>query len=190
MDSKLELFLKSVEGYLKNMPISERIDVIKELKSSIEELQLKDALSADEILRRLGSPKELAAGYLGNKISTGNSFSFKKIMMIVSFYSLTSLTGMFVIPCGTVLGGGLMFCGILAPILGLVKFIGYLVGYNIPYIVMFQLGGYELPPLLAFPCSIIFGVLLFLIGRITWKSVIKYIRKISIAKRALDSKIV
>jgi uncharacterized membrane protein len=116
MDKELELYLTTVEKYLKNMPVSERIDVIKELKSCIEELQLNNALNAKEILARLGSPKELAAGYLGDKITMGHSFNFKKLLMIFSFYSLVSLSGMFIIPCGTVFAIGCMAGGIAAPI--------------------------------------------------------------------------
>ena len=108
MDRELELYLITVEKYLKNMPASERIDIIKELKSYTEELQLNNALSAKEILAKLGSPKELAAGYLGDKIAIGQSFSVKKMLMVFSFYSLAALKGMFIIPCGTVLAGGLM----------------------------------------------------------------------------------
>lgn len=188
MDAKLEHYLKTVEEYLKNMPISERIDVIKELKSSIEELQIKEALRADEILERLGSPKNLAAGYLGDKISVGSTLNMEKIMMVISFYSLTSLSGMFVIPCGTVLAGGLMFSGILVPIAGLIKFVGYLAGYDVPLVVV-QLGAFELHPTLVLPLTIILGVLLFLLGKRIWRAVIKYIQNVSIAKRKLDERV-
>ena len=77
MDRELEQYFTTIEKYLKNMPVSERIDVIKELKSYIEEMRINNALSTDMILGRLGSPKELVAGYLGEKITMGKSFSIK-----------------------------------------------------------------------------------------------------------------
>ena len=185
MDKELELYLSTVEKYLKNMPVSERIDVIKELKSCIEEIQLNNALNAKEILARLGSPKELAAGYLGDKITTGNSFSFKKLWMVFSFYSLVSLSGMFIIPCGTVLAGGLMVSGVIAPVGALIRLIGYFFGYDMPFFTM-QIGSFIPHPLLGVPISSVFGVLIFMLGRVVWKAVINYIRKVSATKRTLD----
>jgi len=185
MDKELELYLTTVEKYLKNMPVSERIDVIKELKSCIEELQLSNALSAKEVLERLGSPKELAAGYLGDKIAMGHSFNLKKLLMIFSFYSLVSLSGMFIIPCGTVLAGGLILTGIVAPIAAAIKLLGFFLRFEVPF-VFFQIGNYELHPLLSFPLAIIISVLLLLLGRLTWKAVIRYIHKVSSTKRKLD----
>ena len=185
MDKELEAYLGAVEGYLKNMPVSERVDVIKELKSCMEEYQLDHALDTSEILERLGSPRELAAGYLGDKIATGRNFSFKKLLMLISFYSLVSLSGMFVIPCGTVLAGGLIASGIIGPLGGLIKLLGFLLEFDVPF-TLFTIADYELHPLLSFPLSIALGFLLFWAGRAIWRAVLKYIRKVSDTKRTLD----
>lgn len=185
MDKDLELYLGSVEKQLRSMPVSERVDVIKELKSSMEELQQSEALTSQQIVERLGTPKELAAGYLGERLGADNSFSFKKLAMAFSFYGLTSLTGMFVLPCGTVLAGGLMICGVIAPVAGLIDLAGYLFGFDVPFVVM-QLGSFTTPPLLVFPLSCIMGVLLFLGGKGLWKAVLCYIRKVSSIRRSMD----
>ena len=185
MDKELELYLAVVEKYLKNMPASERIDVIKELQSGIEESRLNNALSVKEILARLGPPKELAAGYLGDKITMGRSFSLKKLLMVFSFYSLVSLSGMFIIPCGTVLAIGCMAGGIAAPVVTVLHLLRFFLGYDMSYFVV-QFGSYQAHPLLALPISIIAGVLFFLLGRVIWKAVIRYIRKVSETKRTLD----
>ena len=185
MDKELESYLTTVEKYLKNMPASERIDIIKELKSYIEELQVNNTLSAKDILQKLDSPKELAAGYLGDKITMGSSFNLKKVLMVFSFYSLTALSGMFVIPCGTVFAGGLMICSIVAPIAAAIKLLGFFLGFEVPF-VMFQFGSYELHPLLTLPITIVLSILFFLLGRLTWKAVIGYIRKTSNVKRKLN----
>lgn len=185
MDRELELYLITIEKYLKNMPVSERIDVIKELKSCIEELQLNSALSAKEIIERLGSPKELAAGYLSDNITIGHSISFKKLMMVFSFYSLTSLSGIFVIPCGTFFAGGLILCGIIGPMVGLVKTLGFFFGYDVPFAILY-INGWQPHSLLAFPITVVLGVLFVLLGRTIWKAVISYIRKVSNIKRTLE----
>jgi len=186
VDRELEQYLITIEKYLKNMPVSERIDVIKELKSYIEELHINNALSTDKILERLGSPKELAAGYLGEKITMGKTFSVKKLLMTFSFYSLVSLSGMFVIPCGTVFAGGLILTGIISPIAGLIKLMGFYLGFDVPFVFM-SVNGYEPHPLLAFPLSIALGILLLLSGRAIWRLTIRYIHKVSSTKRTLNS---
>jgi len=186
MDRDLEQYLTTVEKYLKNMPVSERIDVIKELKSNIEELQMSNALSTDMILERLGSPKELAAGYLGERITMGKSFSIKKLLMTFSFYSLVSISGMFIIPCGTVLAGGLMLTGVVGPIAGFIKLLGFYLGFDVPFVFM-SVNGYEPHPLLAFPLSIALGILLLLSGRAIWRLIIRYIHRVSNTKRTLNN---
>jgi len=186
MDRELDQYLTTIEKYLKNMPVSERIDVIKELKSYIDELQINNVLSTDKILERLGPPKELAAGYLVEQITMGKSFSLKKLLMTFSFYSLVSLSGMFVIPCGTVLAGGLILTGIIGPIAGLIKLIGFYLGFDVPFFFM-SVNGYEPHPLLAFPLSIALGTLLLLSGRAIWRLIIRYIHKVSNTKRTLNS---
>ena len=157
MDRELEQYLTTIEKYLKNMPVSERVDVIKELKSNIEEMQINNALSADKILERLGSPRELAAGYLGEKIAMGNSFSIKKLLMTFSFYGLVSLSGMFIIPCGTVLAWGLILTSFFGPIAGLIKLLGFFFRFDVPFVV-FGFAGYEPHPLLTFPMTIALGI--------------------------------
>ena len=185
MDKELELYLTTVEKYLKNMPVSERIDVIKELKSCIEELQLNNALNTKEIFARLGSPKELAAGYLGDKITMGQSFSIKKMLMVFSFYSLVSLKAMFIIPCGTVLAGGLKVIGVFVPIISVIRLLGFFWGFDSPFLSI-SFGFFIPHPILQLPISIVLGVLLFMLGGVVWKAVIKYIRKVSNTKRTLD----
>ena len=186
MEKELESYLTSVEKHLKNMPLSERADVIKELKSYMEELQRNDAFSSKKILERLGPSTELAAGYLGDKISVGVSFSFKKLLMVFSFYSLTSLSGLFVIPCGTVLAGGFMLAGIISPIAGVIKLLGVLFQFDTSYII-FEFGGLKFHPLLIFLFSFVLGALFLLLGTGIWKLVIGYIHKVSSLKRAADS---
>lgn len=182
MDRELEGYLELVEGYLKRMPTSERIDVIKELKSYMEELQRVESLGTQEILERLGPAKEFAAGYLGEKIHTEPGFSFKKLRMILAFYSLTFFTGMFVIPCGTIMAGALIFSGIISPIAGAIKLIGFLLGFDVPFVVV-QMGSFVAHPILAFFISVLFGIFFLWSGRALWRAVIRYIQKITTMKR-------
>ena len=49
MEQTLEKYLEQIEKYLRPMAVSERIDVIREIKSEMQELQ-SSGLSAQEIL--------------------------------------------------------------------------------------------------------------------------------------------
>ena len=59
MEKILNDYLEKVEKHLKPLPLSERVDIVKEIQSEISELQ-RNGKNAEEIIERLGNPKELA----------------------------------------------------------------------------------------------------------------------------------
>lgn len=182
MGRELDNYLLAVEKYLRSMPVSERIDVVKELKSYIEELLNKDNKTPLEIINQLGSPKELAKGYLSDVISKNSTYSLQKFMMIVSFYGLTGLSGMFLLPCGAVLSIGLLLSGIIAPIAGAIKAVGFIFDFDVPFVV-FQFGNITLHPLLGFLLSIQMGFLFIISARAIWRLLLKYIQVVSKTKK-------
>ena len=58
MEKSLNDYLEKIEKNLKPLPVSERVDIVKEIKSEILELQ-GDGKTPEEILERMGNPKEL-----------------------------------------------------------------------------------------------------------------------------------
>lgn len=42
MDAKLEKYLDTVDKHLKPLPVSERVDIVKEVKASMQEMQPRD----------------------------------------------------------------------------------------------------------------------------------------------------
>lgn len=186
MDKKMQDYLDQIDRYLRPMAAFERADIINEIKSEMLELQTQKGMSSEEILERLGTPRELAKAYLGESLVKNNAFSFRKLIIVYGFYGFVGFTGMFVLPICSVLSVGLMFCGVIAPVAGVVKFVGSLIGMNIPWVV-FQFGDYTAPAYMAFPLSVVMGVLLFLAGRGTWKLMLLYIQTVSVGKRKLQS---
>ncbi len=174
MEAILNDYLEKIDKYLKPLPVSDRVDIVKEIKSEMVELELQGKLSPEQILERLGNPKELAGAYLGEAIVKNSSFSLRRFAAAIAFYSLTGLSGMFVLPFMSVLAVSLMFCGIIAPLAGLLEFAGYLLGFDIPFVVI-QLGPYIPAPPVSFVYSIIIGLLLFRLGRGCWKLTLKYL---------------
>ena len=107
MNTLLENYLEQIDRYLKAMPISERTDIVKEIKSEMQELELQN-VPPEQIIGRLGSPKELAKAYLGDSIAKDSKFRWKKLGALLAFYSMAGLGGMFVIPIASVLSVGLL----------------------------------------------------------------------------------
>ena len=98
MNATLEKYLDTVDKCLKPLPTSERVDIVKEIKSSILEME-SDNLTTEQILDRLGKPKDLAKAYLGDLLSKGSGFSWNRFLTVCAFYSIVGFSGMFVIPC-------------------------------------------------------------------------------------------
>lgn len=181
MEKVMNDYLEKIEKYLKPLPVSERVDIVKEIKSEMLELEMKKELSPEQILEKLGDPKELAAAYLGDSLTKNKTFSLRRFVTVTAFYGLTGISGMFILPITSVLAVGLMFCAIIAPVAGLIKLVGYLLGFEVPF-VLFQFNSYTTGPVLTFPLSVIVGVLLYLGGKGCWNLTLKYIRTVSAIK--------
>lgn len=183
MNAAFEKYLNTIDKHLRPLPASERADIIKEIKSSILEME-GEQLSEEQIFERLGTPKELAKAYLGDFIAKGNGFSLNRFLTVFAFYSLTGFSGIFVIPILGITAPMFILCGIIAPIAGFVKFIGSLFGYDVPYVIA-QFGTMTLSPVFTFLYSIVIGVILLLLGRGAWKLLLRYIRAVSKTKKEL-----
>ena len=63
---------------------------------------------------------------------------------------------MFVIPILGIIAPMFLLCGAIAPVAGLIKFIGSLFGYDVPYVVA-QFGSMTLSPVFTFLYSVVRG---------------------------------
>ena len=178
MEKNLNDYLDKVEKYLKPLPISERVDIVKEIKSEILELQ-SDGKTAEQITGRLGNPKELAKAYLGDLIVKSDSFSWNRVLAICAYYSLASLSGLIVIPVLAICSPVFIICAIATPI------IDALLNLGIPYANYIGISGIE-NPVAVFIISIVMGVILYHIGRGCWKLLVYYIKGVSKAKQHLS----
>lgn len=183
MEQELDTYLDRIDRCLRPMSASERVDIVREIKSEILELEAAD-VSSQEIMARLGAPKELAAAYLSDAIVKNPRFSWKRLGSIAAFYSLAGLGGMIVLPAASITAVTFMVCGAVAPTLGLLQFLASLVGIDVPW-VMLQLGSWTAPPAVAFPVSALTGLLLLLAGRGLWKFTIAFVRMIGEKRRRL-----
>lgn len=184
MEKSLNEYLEKIEKHLKPMAVSERVDIVKEIKSEMLELQ-SDGVSTEQIIARLGNPKELAKAYLGEAIVQGKGFNWRRLSAVIAFYSLAGIGGMFVLPITSICGIALMVSGVLCPIGGIIKFIGHLLGYEIAGIGI-SIGTFSTNALATLPLSILMGVVLFIVGWLLWKLTIVIIKSMSKGKEKLD----
>lgn len=186
MSTPTEKYLNAIDKHLKPLSALERADIVKEIQSSILEMK-QEGLSEQEILGRLGEPKKLAKAYLGDLLTKSRGFSWDRFLIICAFYSLVGFSGLVLIPTLAVIAPAFMLCGILCPVLGIIKLADFLLPVHIPYseYIMFQFGDTAAGPILVFFLCILTGILLCLLGYGSWKLLVLYCKKVGSTKRGL-----
>lgn len=187
MNAALEKYLDTVDKCLKPLPASERVDIVKEIKGSILEME-SDNLTTEQIMNRLGKPKDLAKAYLGDLLSQPGGFSLNRFLTVCAFYSIVGFSGMIVIPCLVIMAPVFIVCGIACPIIMAVKVIDYILNLGLPY--MENIGVFtgivELNPVVEFAVTLVVSVLLFLAGCGCWKLLVGYCKKVGKTKLDLS----
>lgn len=171
----LEKYLYQVDRRLKHMSVTEKTDILSELKNSFYERQ-KNGQTEDEIIAEMESPKSLAMSYLGESITRYDSFSWKNFMMVLGFYSYASLVGAIIIPILAVLAAAFFFSSgisILAGVLGMLKGV-----VHIPLVedLRFMVFTYELKGLQALLFGLILAIIFMVVGILFWKGTVAMVR--------------
>ena len=185
MNTAANTYLEKVDRYLRPLPLSERTDMIQEIKSEIAELEA-GGVCIEDILARLGDPKALAGAYLGETIAKSRAFSWKKLCAIIAFYSYAGLGGVFLLPLTSITAVAFMLCGVLCPLAGLFKLIAFWLGFDIP-LIAFTIGRYTASATAMFPITIAVGLILFLLGWLCWKLTTWFIRSVVLQKRKVNA---
>lgn len=180
---ELEQYLEAVDRRLRPMPVSERLDIVQEIRSELRELEAQ-GFSSQQITDRLGPPKDLAAAYLSDAIGKDPRFSWKRLRSVAAFWGLAGLGGVAFLPAASIMAVTFLVFGAVVPALGLLSFLASLVGIDTPW-VMVQLGSWTAPPALAFPISAVTGLLLLLAGRGLWKCAVGFVRTVGRKRREL-----
>lgn len=184
MDAKLEKYLDTVDKHLKPLPVSERVDIVKEVKASMLEMQA-EGLQSDAILARLGDAKDLARAYLGDLLAESSGFSMTRVLTVFAFYSLVGFSGMIVIPCLAIMAPVFIACGIFCPLAGTAKLLDYLLDLGIPWmdnVGVFLVGPDPLASVPTFFFLLVLGAVLIFLGRLCWKALIVYCKKVAQVK--------
>lgn len=158
MSKGCEEYLNEVLECLKKVPVLKKIDVLQESKKQIVKKGKND--SYEEIIKKMGMPQEWVKSLL-EKEQLNQSFF---IPSLIFFYIYTFFTGIFVVPFLGILGPALILCACLCPILGFFKLMSFLLNIEVPFL-SFYFITFELHPFLAFPFSLLFGIIFFFFGK-------------------------
>lgn len=175
INDNLEKYLSQVDKNLKYMSISEKTDILSELKNSFYE-RLNNGQSSEYIISQMESPKDLAFSYMGDSIVKSKDFSFKNLFMAIGFYSYASLAWISLIPTLAILSISFFFSSgisVLAGVMGLFKGIIHIKPIDEMKFIFF---GFELKGFLALIAGLILALLFFIIGILFWKSTITTIK--------------
>lgn len=185
MENVLEQYLNTVDRKLRPLPVSERVDIVKEIKSAMQEMEA-EGLAPDAITKRLGAPEQLARAYLSDLLTKPQRSGWQKLLTVLAFYSVVGLSGMFVIPILGICAPAFFLCAVVVPLAGLANCLfRYLLGVQVPYLTV-QLGPYTPPPLLGFVCTLAAGGILFLLGRGCWWLLVRYLKAVGTTKDSLS----
>lgn len=185
MEKQLNGYLAQIEKYLKPLPVSERVDIVQEIKSEMQELQAAGQ-TPEQILARLGNPRELARAYLGDLITRDGGFGWGRLAALCAFYSVTGFSGLVVIPTLVICAPVFLLCGIVTPFLGALKALDVALGLHIPYVQYIGIAGIQ-NPALVFVLCLAMGLALCALGYGCWKLLVGYIQSVSRIKHILGA---
>lgn len=178
MEQKIEKYLQTVFNYLKPLSLSEKTDIINEIKSHIKEIQIDQQLDIDTILKNMGDPVNLAKSYVGETLAKNTTFNLMQIFRLIAFYSITGFSGMIVIPFLSILSASLYVCAFITPIAAIIKTVGTWLGFNVPFAII-NLGFWEVPAALSIPAALPFTLLFYIASKKLWMILKKYLANVS-----------
>ena len=171
----LEKYLSQVDEHLKYLPVSEKTDILAELKSSFYE-RLNDGQTEESIVAEMESPKALALNYVGESFAEHKSFSFKRFVMLVGFYCTASIVWMSIIPTLAVLAVSFFLSSslsILAGVMGLLKGSVRISGLEH---IQFMLFSQEITGFPALLVGMLLAIIFAVLGLLCWKGAVSTVR--------------
>ena len=180
MEKLLNDYLARVERYLKPLSASDRVDIVKEIKSEMLEL-LGAGVAPEQIVERLGDAKTLARAYLSDNVAKAHGW--RRVSALIAFYSLAGLGGICVLPVTSICAAAFLF----SPLAGIVKLVGMLLGFNMDWI-GFQFGSYSAGPFATLLASILLGAILFFAGWLCWKLTVYLVKLMGRGKRLAEGR--
>ena len=122
---------------------------------------------------------------MNQKQSNSEELRFSTVLTKIGFYSLAGISGIFIIPTLTICAPVFMICGVACPLLGLIKMLDSSLQLGIPFAEnIIVMSGVENPFISFFFCVVV-GIGLLWAGRICWKLLLGYFRRVRKMKERL-----
>lgn len=171
MDRKIEKYLYEVDHYLRYMPVTEKTDILSELKSSFYE-RMRNGQTEEAVIAEMESPKALAMSYIGDSIVKNKSFTFKRFMSLFGFYSVASLAWISIIPTLAILAVSFFFSAGVSIIAGIMGALKGIINISAIENMKFVFFAYELRGLPALITGLLMAIVFAFLGIICWKGTV------------------
>lgn len=175
LGKRLEKYLSQVDRYLIHMPVSEKTDILSELKSSFYE-RLNNGQREEDILAEMEPAKVVALNYMGASIVQNKEFSLSQFMKVLGFYSFASMLWISIIPTLAVLAVSFSFASamsILCAALGFIKGIWPSPLLNDMVFVFFD---HEVSGVYALLAGILLAIVFATLAMLCWKVTVKIVQ--------------
>ena len=184
LNYKLESYLKKVDDQLNFIPVSDKADILSELKNTFYE-RLLDGQTEEEILNEMESPRELALSYMSESITKDQKFTWRKSLKVFTVYSAMFFSSISIIPTLAALSFGFFISSGLCILVGVIGLLRGVFSISLFYELKFQFFSHELEGFPALITGLILAVIFGLLAMVCWKGVVRTVKFLQKQQRNL-----
>lgn len=184
LNYKLESYLKKVDDQLNFIPVSDKADILSELKNTFYE-RLLDGQTEEEILNEMESPRELALSYMSESITKDQKFTWGKSLKVFTVYSAMFFSSISIIPTLATLSFGFFISSGLCILVGVIGLLRGIFSISLFYELKFHFFSHELEGFPALITGLILAVVFGLLGMVCWKGVVRTVKFLQKQQRNL-----
>lgn len=175
LNYKLESYLKKVDNQLNFIPVSDKADILSELKNTFYE-RLLDGQTEEEILNEMESPRELALSYMSESITKDQKFTWRRSLKVFTVCSAMFFSSISIIPTLAALSFGFFISSGLCILVGVIGLLRGVFSISLFYELKFQFFSHELEGFPALITGLILAVIFGLLGMVCWKGVVRTVK--------------
>lgn len=184
LNYKLESYLKKVDDQLNFIPVSDKADILSELKNTFYE-RLLDGQTEEEILNEMESPREFALSYMSESITKDQRFTWGKSLKVFTVYSAMFFSSISIIPTLATLSFGFFISSGLCILVGVIGLLRGIFSISLFYELKFHFFSHELEGFPALITGLILAVVFGLLGMVCWKGVVRTVKFLQKQQRNL-----
>ena len=184
LNYKLESYLKKVDNQLNFIPVSDKADILSELKNTFYE-RLLNGQTEEEILDEMESPRELALSYMSESITKDQKFTWRRSLKVFTVYSAMFFSSISIIPTLAALSFGFFISSGLCILAGVIGLLRGIFSISLFYELKLYFFSHELEGFPALITGLILAVVFGLLGMVCWKGVVRTVKFLQKQQRNL-----